>query len=311
VGQPALGGIVELIVRRLPGGISVRAGDSGDSVVGTALAAHGFDVVARAGTDAVLLVNDELSGAGDHAEAVLAAAVHDVRPGGWLVIGVDNALRPADEPSPERRAWVPGEIGRLLGSRGVRLQELWAPGAGARLSGAPPRLHPELDREPSLLGAGDQLVGIGRTPIDGSQRSSVFFATLPRKTVAAATLTRHPDGRILLVHDAFKSHWTIPGGVVDADEDPESAAVRETREETGLHVRCTGLLGVFHARFPDRLVFVFGAEPTGGRRPAPVHTHEIDDARWVSVEEAQRRAAGHVAEQIRLSVERSVGVWRQ
>jgi ADP-ribose pyrophosphatase YjhB (NUDIX family) len=43
-------------------------------------------------------------------------------------------------------------------------------------------------------------------------------------------------------------HWCLPGGYVNDDEHPADSAVRECREEIGVLVDITGLLGVYHIR---------------------------------------------------------------
>jgi len=56
------------------------------------------------------------------------------------------------------------------------------------------------------------------------------------------------DRRVLLVQRAFvpgKGKWDIPGGFLEADEHPEAGAIRELREETGLDIALTGLLGIY------------------------------------------------------------------
>ncbi len=58
-----------------------------------------------------------------------------------------------------------------------------------------------------------------------------------------------PDGGgpgVVLIQRANPPYgWALPGGFVDYGETCESAAVREAREETGLEVELTGLVGVY------------------------------------------------------------------
>lgn len=44
------------------------------------------------------------------------------------------------------------------------------------------------------------------------------------------------DGEIMLLHREDEDHWEVPGGKVEEEESPTSAAVREAREEIGVEV---------------------------------------------------------------------------
>jgi 8-oxo-dGTP diphosphatase len=60
---------------------------------------------------------------------------------------------------------------------------------------------------------------------------------LPGIPVSAGALIFDRSGRLLILKPTYKSGWTIPGGVMEADgESPWEACRREVREETGIEV---------------------------------------------------------------------------
>ncbi len=54
-----------------------------------------------------------------------------------------------------------------------------------------------------------------------------------------------PQSIVLIERKNFPQGWALPGGFVDYGEKAETAAVREAKEETGLDVVLTDLLGVY------------------------------------------------------------------
>jgi 8-oxo-dGTP diphosphatase len=91
----------------------------------------------------------------------------------------------------------------------------------------------------------------------------------PRNPVPTVdTIIEVPDGVVLIKRRYEPEGWALPGGFVEYGETVEAAAVRETEEETGLHVRLTDLLGVYSdpRRDPRRhtisVVFIGTADGT-------------------------------------------------
>ena len=77
---------------------------------------------------------------------------------------------------------------------------------------------------------------------------------LPGIPVSAGAIIFDRAGRLLILKPTYKSGWTIPGGVMEADgESPWEACRREVREETGIEVDRGRLAAVdFRRQRPDR-----------------------------------------------------------
>lgn len=304
--------------------------------VAAALRARGWTVsegpldrLSDAAVEAVALLDEELGHAGEHAEELLAEAARILTKGGLVLVSAasrlsTDALRrlgtadgsdgPPATASEGPRSFTAEEVHQQLGHRGFAVELLCAPGAASVVAtGTDGPYDPELDQQPGLVNAGRRIVAVGRRHPDEESRSAAFFASLPQKVVAAAVLCRDHEGRVLVVHDSFKRHWTIPGGVVDGGEDPATGAVREAREEAGVIVALGDLLGLFSSYPPDRLMAVYSAtpeaQPSGG--PQPLHAHEIDAVEWVPLATARDRVAPHVRFQLERCLESPGGTWRQ
>jgi ADP-ribose pyrophosphatase YjhB (NUDIX family) len=85
----------------------------------------------------------------------------------------------------------------------------------------------------------------------------------------AGAVPIEPDGRIWLLKRGFapgQGLWTFPGGFVDLGESVEQAARREAREEIGVDVELTGLIGVYSRPEQRVVLIVYAARPQGRPR---------------------------------------------
>jgi 8-oxo-dGTP pyrophosphatase MutT (NUDIX family) len=88
--------------------------------------------------------------------------------------------------------------------------------------------------------------------------------------------------------------WGLPKGLVEPDETPEQAAVREVREETGLEAVVEVSLGeiryfyVWEGVRVRKAVHFFLMRATGG--DVSQHDDEMEEVRWFALSVALRRA---------------------
>jgi 8-oxo-dGTP pyrophosphatase MutT (NUDIX family) len=106
---------------------------------------------------------------------------------------------------------------------------------------------------------------------------------------------RGPEIEVALISVGAEGRWQLPKGRIDLDEAPETAAMREVREEAGLETEMLGLI--------DRVEYWYIATNREGRvrfhkfvhfyllryRSGDVRDHdqEVNEARWFGIDEAQ------------------------
>ena len=58
-------------------------------------------------------------------------------------------------------------------------------------------------------------------------------------------IVENESDEILMIQRSDNGNWAVPGGAIDLGESMTDAAVRETREETGIDCEITGLVGIY------------------------------------------------------------------
>jgi len=97
------------------------------------------------------------------------------------------------------------------------------------------------------------------------------------------------DGEVLLIQRSDNQNWAVPGGAIDLGESMAQAAVRETKEETGIDCGITALVGIYtdpkhvilytsNGEVRQEFPIVLTVRATGG---APTRSDESSEVRWV------------------------------
>ena len=231
-------------------------------------------------------INDVLVAAQAKLARVTPAQAAERVRDGWTIVDVRAAdLR-------ERHGWIPGSVHAPLNVLEWRVD----PASGAQeraLAGHEDRLilicHEGYSS--SLAAVRLQELGYANTTDVIGGFTAWAAAGLPVHAhsgpipLGAASVITDVAGRILLVHHTYgERNWEIPGGVLEAHESAEAAAVRETREETGVALEIERLSGVYWE--PEwgsagGHHFVFRARRAAGS-PQPMVTDpaEISELGW-------------------------------
>lgn len=116
----------------------------------------------------------------------------------------------------------------------------------------------------------------------------------PPPVLAAGVLVWRERGgavQVLLVHRPRYDDWSIPKGKLDKGETFPAAAVREVAEETGYRVRLHRPLPASVYLLPDgrtKIVQYWTGTVRAKVAPGPRDRGEIDEIRWVPLDEAEK-----------------------
>lgn len=126
---------------------------------------------------------------------------------------------------------------------------------------------------------------------------------LVRNAPCAEAIVVDPDGRVLLGRRAkapMQGRWEIPGGFVDRGEHSAEAAVRELREEMGIDIVLTGLVGTYLETASNGeclAITAYTARTESSEvRPDPA---EVSEWAWVSPTDFPAEMAGRDRERLR------------
>ncbi|KPL58489.1 NUDIX hydrolase [Rossellomorea vietnamensis] len=106
--------------------------------------------------------------------------------------------------------------------------------------------------------------------------------TPPKHIVSAATIVLNESREILLIKGPRRG-WEMPGGQVEEGESIKDAAIRETKEETGIDIEVMAFCGVFQNVKRSICNTLFLAKPVGG---VPTTSPESLEVAFFPIDEA-------------------------
>ena len=138
-------------------------------------------------------------------------------------------------------------------------------------------------------------------PGDAPIRKTTTKLPVRDQVSAGGIVFRKENGRtdVAIVSVGAQHRWQLPKGLVDSGESPEAAAVRDAREEAGVeseivsHIETVeywyaGLDKGERVRFHKRVHFYLMRYKGGDTSD---HDWEVNEARWVPIEEAETQLA--------------------
>ena len=71
---------------------------------------------------------------------------------------------------------------------------------------------------------------------------------------SVTAIVPNDQGKLLVVHKTDNDLWALPGGAMDVGESMADTVVREVKEETGIDVEVTGVVGIYPNPNPNHVM---------------------------------------------------------
>ncbi len=134
-----------------------------------------------------------------------------------------------------------------------------------------------------------------------SKKPPAIKVPVKEQVSAGGVVFRGDDGKIevVIISVGRQNRWQLPKGMVEKGESPETAAVREAREEAGVSSEVVqlietieywyaGLDNGIRVRFHKRVHFFLLRYLSGDTKD---HDWEVNEARWVPIDDATSQLA--------------------
>lgn len=132
-----------------------------------------------------------------------------------------------------------------------------------------------------------------------------YYKELPKKRMGTGALFLNDKDKILIVKPSYKDHWSIPGGVVDENESPRQACIREVKEELGLDISevtflCVAYVSAISEKIENLQFIFFGGRLSSNQINAiKLPSDEITEYKFVGINEALVLLSEKAGERIR------------
>ncbi|OGZ64254.1 MAG: hypothetical protein A3A98_02635 [Candidatus Staskawiczbacteria bacterium RIFCSPLOWO2_01_FULL_40_39] len=104
------------------------------------------------------------------------------------------------------------------------------------------------------------------------------------------------QNRILLCHRCDYDVWNLPGGGLEKGESPWDGVKREVKEETGLGVEISKLIGIYTKPNENDIVFSFTCNIVGGKI---ILNEEADKIEYFSIDDLPHNISPNHIERIK------------